>query len=420
MKKFLQVYVIVLLLVVGFLKLDAKTGYYRLVIRDNPSSSMCIAWNQFSGSEPQVYYDTEDHGQNWKDYKQIKSPDRVVFYKGMNNHFARLVDLKPSTKYFFVIKDSEGTCKRLWFETLPDNPKIPLSIVMGGDSRRSKIAGNKSWEPRVKTNQMIQKIKPHFIAFGGDFTLTDSDKQWKAWFEDWQHTIDSSGRVTPIVPARGNHERDNNSIFHLFDVPSPDVTYALTFGTTLLRFYVLNSLNPVVKSKQTEWLKSDLEKNKGQQTWRMVQYHYPILPHQASKKPRPEQYEHWAPLFYKYRVRLAVECDAHVVKQTEAIKPDEKGDAGFLTDSQNGTVFLGEGTWGLIREANVSYNWTRALGSFYQFKWVILDQNIALVRTVHTQNPHEVESVDLKNRLKIPQGMKLWEIDGKNEIEITP
>ncbi|MGB0402952.1 MAG: fibronectin type III domain-containing protein [Salibacteraceae bacterium] len=400
------------------LNLKAKTDKYRLIIRDNPATSMCIGWNQISGFNPVVYYDTIDHGNNVTSYTKSIKPIRQVSFREMTNTFARLENLKPQTKYYFIIKDDNSTSQRFWFETLPNDSKTPLSIIFGGDSRRSR-RGNDSHEPRVNTNKMVAKVKPHFVAFGGDFTLNDGDKQWATWFDDWQYSIDQTGKITPLVPTRGNHERSNEVIVNLFDIEEKTVVYALNFGGNLLRLYTLNSLDPIVESNQTNWLKNDLETHKNKEIWRIAQYHYPIMPHQSTKHIQVDQFNHWAPLFFKYKFRVVVESDAHVVKTTWPIKPSVDGDDGFIRDT-NGTTYVGEGSWGLTRPNDVSYAWTRATASFTQFKWVILSEKEMIVRTVITTNIEDAKEVALDDRYKTPSGFKLWKIDNLNELVVQP
>ncbi len=93
---------------IGF-QLFASNDKYRLTLRCNPATSIVIGWNQISGSNPTVYFGTTDFGTNYNNYPNFKSPDRIVSYKGMNNHFARLTGLQPNTAYYFVIRDSQGT-----------------------------------------------------------------------------------------------------------------------------------------------------------------------------------------------------------------------------------------------------------------------------------------------------------------------
>ncbi len=398
--------------------LQAANDKYRLTITDDPATTMTIGWNQISGHSVALFYGTVDHGTDYQSYENFQLPDRTVAYKGMNNYFVRLKNLMPNTAYYFVIVDSEGVSERFWFETLPDDPTVPLSIIAGGDSRRS------GWEttphePRIQSNQVVKAIRPHFVAFGGDYTDANTAGQWQTWLDDWQYTIGDDGRMTPIYNTRGNHEHSNEDITALFDVTYDDVYYAINFGGSLIRFYTLNSMVSVA-GDQTNWLAQDLEENKAATAWKLAQYHYTIAPHTASKPYRFAQYTHWAPLFHQYGLQLIIECDTHVARNSWPVRPSgESGsDGGFIRDDETGTVYAGEGSWGLIRDANVNYNWTREAGSFTQVKWIHANLDSLVVYTIKSATSNPSEPVADEDRFVMPEGMDLWETDNGDRVVI--
>ena len=92
--------------------LFASTRRYRLSLRDDPSTSVVIGWEQNGGTGATVYYGTTDHGTNWSAYSNTHIPDRTVSESGMDNSFARLTGLTPNTAYYFVIRDSDGVSDR--------------------------------------------------------------------------------------------------------------------------------------------------------------------------------------------------------------------------------------------------------------------------------------------------------------------
>jgi len=59
-------------------------------------------------------------------------------------------------------------------------------------------------------------------------------------------------------------------------------------------------------------------------------------------------------------------------KITFPVIPDSiNGEEGFIRDDLNGTMFIGEGSWGASpRVANDSKTWTLRAGSFNQIKWL--------------------------------------------------
>ena len=408
---------ILALLALPFLA-QGKADKFRAIVRDNPSTSMTIGWNQISGHSVALFYDTVDHGQQTDDYSNYELPDRTVSYKGMNNYFVRLSDLEPATNYYFIIVDSEGTSERFWFRTLPDDPNEPLSIILGGDSRRSGSAFTPH-EPRIESNRVVRAIRPDLVAFGGDYTDKDTDAQWQTWMDDWQYTTGSDGRMIPILNTRGNHERNNDVMVNLFDVPSPDVYYATTLGGNLIRYYTLNVMISVA-GDQANWLRKDLEENDDSTAWKMAQYHYSIAPHHSGKNYQTPMYLHWASLFHEFGLHMVVECDAHVAKNTFPIKPssEEGEDYGFIRDDQTGTVYTGEGSWGLIRRADVSYDWTRESGSFTQVKWMHVNQDSLVIYTIKSASSNTTDILDDSDRFRMPEGMDLWETEHGDRVVI--
>jgi hypothetical protein len=404
---------IVLLLLPLFLfslTLEAGTRRYRLTWRDNPATNMTIGFELYEATSARVVYDTQDHGRNVKAYRLTANPARSVNHAGMQNVFVRLGGLQPGTTYYFLVVDERGLSQRMSFETPPDNPSQPLSIIAGGDSRNNRQAA-------LNGNRLVSKLLPHFVLFGGDMTNTDTPAEWQAWFDDWQLTISQDGRMTPIVPARGNHERANASIYNLFDVPHPDVYYAFSFGGGLLRTYTLNSSFPP-GGNQLDWLTNDLFRAKA--TWKIAQYHHAMRPHTASKPERDELITLWATQFTRYGVDLVVESDAHTVKQTWPIRPSRApgSSEGFIRDDKRGTVYVGEGCWGApLRANNDNKPWTRASGRFNQFKWIWLDATQMQVRTVDIdRSSGTVAEVNPLARFQTPPGIVYWNPQSTGEV----
>lgn len=382
---------------------QAETGRYRCMWRESPATSIVIGWDQISGQDPIVYYDVIDFGRQVAAYRKEHRPDRIIIAKGMNNHFVRISGLQPNTVYYFVIKDNEGVSDRMSFKTAPATSNDRLSIIAGGDSRNNR-------EVRRNANRLVSKLRPHMVVFDGDMTGGDTNEEWRQWFDDWQETIGSDGRLFPIIPSRGNHESSNASITELFDVSSKDVYYGLTFGGDLFRLYTLNSMIAPGGSQKI-WLEGDLRANAERVTWKMAQYHQSIRPHTRKKPEKDELLTHWATLFYKYGVDLVLESDAHVVKTTYPIRPSREAgsDDGFIRDDEKGTVYVGEGCWGApLRENNDPKSWTRSTGSFNQFKWIFVDQEKIEIRTVRTDGAQRVAEVRDRNIFEPPVGLVVW------------
>lgn len=392
--------------------LSAATEKYRIMWREDPSSTICIGWSQVSGGAATVYYDTTDHGGNLSAFRYSRGVDRSINHKGMDHRFSRINGLKANTAYYFYIEDADGSSQVFWFKTAPDNSYETLSIVAGGDSRNNRV-------PRQKANYLVSRMRPHAVFFGGDMTDNNTNSQWQNWLEDWQLTIGSDGRMIPIIAARGNHEQSNDDIINIFDTPGGDVYYALNFGGDLLRAYTLNSLI-FAGGSQNSWLDNDLSNN-GHFIWKTAQYHFPTRPHVSSKLDNPIQYATWAQTFYNHRLNLAIECDAHCVKTTWPIVPDLslQSEEGFVRDDVNGTVYTGEGCWGApLRSANDNKSWTRASGSFNQFKWILIDRYKIEVRTIKTDNAYAVGLVNDADICSPPANLDVWDLGNGNDVVV--
>lgn len=391
-----------------------EVRFVRVMFYGDASNSATIGWDQLSVDAHTFYYDTLPI--NPRDPQNCIDRFTIRKDKGMNNHFVELKNLKPDTRYYFSFQDENGYSQSFYFHTAPNDPNTPLAFVAGGDSRtRSDV--------RRKANLLVSKLKPHAVLFDGDYTAIDTPNEWIQWFDDWSLTIGTDGRVTPMVPSRGNHERSNKVLVNIFNVPSKRVYYSTQFGGGLLNVVVLNS--EIWKGgAQTWFLKNNLEKHKDY-TWSIPMYHRPMRPHVKHKKEMETQYKHFVPVFEAYRnVRLAIECDSHTCKSTWPIKKCEDGencDEGFARDDSLGIVYVGEGCWGAPpRAADDQKSWTRNADMNDSFKYIFVYQNKIEVRTVLYSNAEEVENVDTSNRFELPKNLTLWEPSNGAVVTVLP
>ena len=392
-------------LLLGFLFISsamATTQRYRLMFNDDPATTITIGWEQVSGTNQKVYYGKVDQGRNYTLYTDSIEPYRSTTYMGMNNQFAKIDGLEPNTAYYFVIRDSEDTTARYWFKTCPNVNTEPLSFISGGDSRSG-------YTQRIATNKMVAKIRPHAVLFGGDLTNTPSDQSTQDWLDHWQYTTTSDGQMIPAVHSFGNHEAlgtgGANYIRDLFDCPV-GTYYKVTFGGDLFSVYTLNGelmpgrmlSDPVTRQNQLNWLTNTLPNDNA--IWKAAQYHHPMLPHNSSKVAGYNLFNDFADLFYDNGVRLVMESDAHVVKVSKELKPENilaatpnNTDTWFATtgiDVNKGINFIGEGSWGTLRTDDETYPSTLVSGSFYQFNWVVVTPCRIITRSIDTQNPNSI------------------------------
>jgi len=404
--KFLYALVITVCISIGSYAVPSKI---RAVFNGSPSTSITIVFDtSYSGTyavetNPLLYYGTGSAAVQALSSASV-SPTSVNTNSQMRNNIVRLENLNPGTMYYFKIKDSRGETEVYSFETISDQTDR-LSLIAGGDSRSNRSV-------RVNANKLVAKFKPHAVVFDGDMTDTGSPQEWQWWFEDWQYTIDNARRVTPIIPARGNHEANDKFLIELFGTPA-NVYYTNNFGGNLLKIYTLNSEKAVnAFGAQTTWLTNDLDNSGDDPIYKFAQYHKPMRPHIKSKLEGVAQYAYWANIFYSYSFDIVLEGDAHTSKITHPVIPCTGGyncDEGFKQDDVNGTVYVGEGCWGApLRADDDTKIWTRNSGMYNQFKLIFVGLDGIEIRTVLVDNETQVSAVNINNRFVLPVNENIW------------
>lgn len=310
---------------------------WRVIWTGDASTEATVSWSTAeSGKSHKVYYGESsrlgkvqtcqrsgEYTLNKKETGKIES----AFY-----HHAVLKNLKPSTRYYFVMESDGVKSKPLYFVTAPVKG-TDFSIIHGGDSRSGHLS-------RCKVNIMIAELvkkDPKILAFahGGDYIVSGQVwQQWRLWLSHNELITGADGRVLPIIPTRGNHDGGPlyKEVFNV-DEKQPD-WHTTTIGSDVA-ILTLDTNKPS-GGPQSEWLESELKRLRPDSKWLLTQYHRPLFP--AVKTPA-SQAKQFCPLFDKYEVDLALEADGHCIKRTVPIK-DGKADP-------TGTVYVGEGGLGV-------------------------------------------------------------------------
>ncbi len=385
---------------------------YRMVWTHDPSHESLLIWESLASDNraTKIFYDTTNWGTDFESYQFQTSVSKVKTFKGMKNAYASFKNLVADKTYYFVIASDAGTSRVLSFHTAPEMA-TGFTLIAGGDSRNNRV-------PRRNANMLVAKLKPLAVLFTGDFTSFGTSGQWAEWLDDWQLTISREGRLTPIIPARGNHEFTNDDLEKLFGLPE-DNYYSLSIGP-LLDVYALNT-EISIGGHQRDWLRNDLELHR-QTPWKIAFYHKPIRPHVRGKNEGQQQYDHWAPLFYKFGMSLVVEADAHDVKRSWPVIPSNGAgsEEGFVRNDKFGTVYIGEGCWGApLRKADDNKVWTQASDSFNQLNWLSVSENSVKILTVKTDNAEIVENVPSINSFARPKNLITWKPNSGEILEIN-
>ena len=373
---------------------QAESDKYRLSWTDDPATTATLGWCQVSGDAVGIKYGKDPSLADGAAVNDVTALtyDNTLHPEGapLVSYFVTLTGLAPDTAYYFSVIDSEGESEIMWFKTAPNSPK-QLTFIAGGDSRTHR-------EPRQWGNRLVAKLRPLFVAFGGDYHDDCTNDEMREWLDDWQLTMSSDNRIYPIIPAHGNHENDMTDFVALiFDMPNPDAYCASSVGGSMMRLYSLNTeLEPGVGygaftdqtdekwNDQAAWLAADMAANPDF-TWKVGQFHRPMRPHTAEKPEGLGRIEAWAQTMYDNGMDLIVDCDSHMVKYTYPVAPSE--DAGsfesFVRDDADGIMFIGEGSWGAPhRPVDDDKPWTLSSASFWQFKLIQASADALHIRTV--------------------------------------
>lgn len=331
-----------------------RPAHWRVIWTEAPERNATLSWSTArSGERHVVYYDTIPRYGKVSAYRYKTEAYRSGRYSDFNRwaagaeeafyHHVRLSDLKPAQVYYFIMTSDDQRSPELHFYTAPDTDGH-FSIMMGGDSRSG-------FSDRKKINIMIaeraEKNKGILaFAHAGDYVNDgESWEDWKKWLEHLELTVSESGRILPVIPARGNHDR-GPLYDEIFDNPGRE---AMNYFVTMIgRSFMLITLNSEISTGglQKRWLEKQLRLKSSENRWLVVQYHRPLFP--AVKSPGAAK-PHWVPLFEKYGVDMAYESDGHVIKRTLPIRNNRF--------DPTGVVYTGEGGLGVKQRKPKTGRW---------------------------------------------------------------
>ncbi len=322
--------------------------HVRVVWTKDPQHAAVVSWSTDEKSQTNgLLLGTEPHltgvsAQETEVDGQFTGRGDEVFYF----HHVRLSNLVANTTYYFSVQSGDQISRVYHFKTAPDTD-APFTLLVGGDSRTNRA-------DRQKVNVLIKKTlteQPQVLAFchGGDYVTHGTNlKQWKHWLDDYEQTITDEGRVVPIMPTRGNHEKGGETYDQVFH--SPGDGFGKNFFTTMLSPQVaVITLNTECSTagRQRMFLEHQLKQLKTQQVrWQLTNYHRPAYP--AIKKPSSAKVD-WVPLFEHYNIDIAIESDGHCVKRTLPIRKDKPSD--------DGVVYVGEGGLGVKQRSPKLDRW---------------------------------------------------------------
>ena len=329
-----------------------STFHHRALWIENPSSETVLSWTTSEeGSNHRVYWDTEarngditqyaNETATFSDGKVTMKDDDWEWVEPAYYHHVHLDGLEADTNYYVVFASDDAVSDEFHFRTAPDED-VEVSILFGGDSR---IRGMEPYN-HTERQQMNLRIRHLFenyeniIAFahGGDYCMLADWRYMEPWLTDHEMTTTRDGRLLPVIPARGNHDR-GIGFEEAFAWPELDRNYY--FETKLTPAVSLITLNTETElgGEQRDWLAGTLAAIAPERRWLAAQYHRPAFPSVRSAADGIPRRTHWVPLFEEYGVALGMESHDHSLKRTVPIR-------SYAPDFERGVVYIGDGGLG--------------------------------------------------------------------------
>ncbi|MBK8884942.1 MAG: metallophosphoesterase family protein [Bacteroidales bacterium] len=319
------------------------TGAFRTT--DYPSSSMpdqiMLTWS----SDPETGIDIQWRTDNTISHDTVRyraigssqeftsvagkyvMDDRVLLNdRSVNRYTARLRDLKPGTRYEYLVIPQEKYQENQTFST--PSADSDFSFIWFGDTHHSPKFG--------ELIRAAEKRHPEtaFYSIAGDIV---SDGLFR---NQWDEIFNYSEEVIcrkPLMVVPGNH--DNRAglgalmFRELFSYPingpegvEKEQTYSFKYKNAL--FLMIDATSPI--DAQTNWIEDQLSGTDA--TWKFAMFHFPPY---SSEGGYPEIRQKWCTLFDKYHVDMVMSGHVHNYLRTKPMK-----DGKPVLSPSEGTVYL--------------------------------------------------------------------------------
>jgi len=276
---------------------DPSWGPY-LTLKDG--STVAINWKSDRKTSGSLDYERADFFlENEELRKNIADREEGLF------HHLALSGLDPGWEYVYRV---DGTDRgEVNYFGSPDSDTGSFSFFVYGDTRTC---------PRrhrlVASEMALDPLDPAFIIHTGDLVESPVSPNWADFF--W--AIEPFSKSTPLVPALGNHERNDDSYYRAFELPAGggdygEQWYSFSYGPA--KFIVLDSNADQIGltdfMEERKWLEEELKDNTSPVT--VVVFHHPIYSSRYSTGIDKGLADSWGTLFEKYGVDLVFNGHVH-------------------------------------------------------------------------------------------------------------
>jgi len=353
-----------------------KTHLYLLWSSEDMNTKMTVKFQTSKEvSNVSVYYDSVSRSGVSNQYR-YHTQGNYIEIEGLSDrriHTINLTNLMPGQEYFFVVgNETFGFSLEKKFKTLPSS--YPIKFISGGDMSTTATT--------EKLLLLAAKQSPQFALIGGDIAYAEGSlgniSKWDAWLTLWEEKMRTpQGYLVPIIAAIGNHEinSDANSItdaqkapyfLRFFSQDPNGKSFFVKKPNNSVAILVLDSghLSPH-SGTQRDWLANALALNSSIET-KIAIYHVPLYPsfRDFNSPLSLAGRTYWLDLFDHYGLDLAFENHDHSFKRSKLLN------ANSIVTS-NGTIYLGDGCFGVDPRTPGSQPWYLEKSSATSHFWLI-------------------------------------------------
>lgn len=345
------------------LPISTQPRHVRVTWMENPATEAVVSWSTtLPGERHQVAYDTESQGGELRLYPgRVRTIESGEYTRSRDDldygepplyyHHAHMEGLEPNTTYYFVVASDGDISREFHFRTAPDDAR-EVKMLFGGDSR---IGGSEPYlhhDRRGMNLRMKALAEEHdeVIVFchGGDFYQRAELRYMRPWLTDHELTVTDAGRIIPIIPVRGNHDRAIG-FEEMFWWPNREHNFY--FVTQLTGDIALITLNTEISlaGDQRRWFDLRLRELRPENRWVYVQYHKPSYPSVRGWTDGEDRRHNFVPLIEAHDVDIVTESHDHALKRTLPIR--EGG------PHERGITYIGDGGLGVPQRTPDSTRW---------------------------------------------------------------
>lgn len=351
------------LLTAPFLSAASTIEHHRILWMENPAHEAVVSWTtRTPGKMHSVYFDTvsrrgelgeyASHTPTFSDGKFTMLPVDKEWSQPGYYHHVHLQNLEPATTYFLVMVSDEAISQEFHFITAPDQAG-PIKMLFGGDSR---IGGSEPYDHNDRRNMNLRiaaLVEEHpeilALAHGGDYCMRAEWRYLDRWLSDHELVTTQDGRLLPIIPARGNHDRQIG-FEEMFTWPEREREYYYDIQISPDVALVVLNTEISLAGDQRDWAAETLEKLRPETRWLFVSYHRPSYPSVRNMQDGAPRRDNWVPLFERFDVDLVCESHDHALKRTLPIR-------SHAPDPKNGIIYIGDGGLGVPQRTPDTSRW---------------------------------------------------------------